>query len=164
MKFTPQAFNPPSEGNWFKLHFVLPEGYDINDVDLNSPARCTLMDTGQMIESDYLNAFVNEDGLLEVEAGFERSAFALCLSQPAERIVTVMGLLAGMSGQDFYGTDTVTIINKTLQQMAALASYWLAEACDSPDWCGGLDLDRNGAVNFADFALSDGCCIEITAP
>jgi hypothetical protein len=100
MKFTPQVFNPGSEGDWFKLHFVLPDGYDINDVDLNAPAQCTLMDTGEMIESDYVNAFVNEEGLLEVEAGFERSAFALCLSQPAERIVSVMGLLAGAGGED----------------------------------------------------------------
>jgi hypothetical protein len=163
MRFTPQAFNPGSEGNWFKLHFVLPDGYDINDVDLNTPAQCTLMDTSQVIESDYANAYVNEEGLLEVEAGFERSAFALCLSQPAERIVTVMGLLAGTGGQDFHGTDTVKIINNTLQQVAAFADYWLEADCSEPDWCGGLDLDRNGAVNFADFALSDGCCIEVIA-
>jgi beta propeller repeat protein len=161
MRFTPQAFNPGSEGNWFKLHFVLPDGYDINDVNLNTPAQCTLMDTGQMIESGYLNTFVNEEGLVEVEAGFERSAFALCLSQPAERILPVMGLLAGTGGQDFCGTDTVKIINNTLQQIAAFASYWLAEGCDSPDWCNGLDLDRNGKVNFADFALFHGCCIQV---
>jgi predicted outer membrane repeat protein len=161
MRFTPQAFNPGSEGNWLKLHFVLPDGCDINDADLNTPAQCTLMDTGQTIESDYLNAFVNEDGLVEVEAFFDRGDFALCLSQPAERIVTVMGLLAGTGGQDFYGTDTVKIINRTLQQMAAFASHWLQAGCIEPDWCGGLDLDRNGAVNFADFALSDGCCVEV---
>jgi hypothetical protein len=164
MKFTPQAFNPGSEGNWFKLHFVLPEGYDINDVDLNAPAQCKLMDTGEIIESDYVNAFLNEEELLEIEAGFERSAFALCLSQPAERTVTVTGLIEGTSGQNFYGTDTIKIINNTLQQIAALASYWLAQGCDSPDWCNGLDLNRDGTVNFADFALSEGCCIEIAAP
>jgi hypothetical protein len=161
MRFTPQAFNPGSEGNWFKLHFVLPDGYDINDVDLNTPAQCTLMDTGQMIESDYVNAFVNEEGLVEVEAGFERSAFGLCLSQPAERIVTVMGLIAATSGQDFCGTDTVKIVNNTLQQIAILASCWLAEGCNSPDWCDGVDLDQDGAVNLADFALFEGCCFEI---
>jgi probable HAF family extracellular repeat protein len=164
MKFTPHAFNPGSEGNWFRLHFVLPDGYDINDVDLTTPAQCTLMDTGQMIESDYVNAFVNEEGLLEVEVRFDRSAFALCLSQPAERTVTVRGLIEGTSGQNFFGTDTLKIINNTLQQIAAFASRWLDARCVEPDWCDGFDLDRNGTVNFADFALSDGCCIEITAP
>jgi hypothetical protein len=119
------------------------------------------MDTGQMIESDYLNAFVNEEGVVEVEARLGRSAFALCLSQPAERTLTVMGLLAGTSGQDFYGTDTIKIVNNTLQQIAAFASYWLTEGCDSPDWCDGVDLDQNGTVNLADFALFDGCCIEV---
>jgi hypothetical protein len=163
MKLTPQAFNPGGEGNWLKLHFVLPDGYDTNDVDVNTPAKCALMDTGQMIESDYLNAFVNEEGVVEVEARLGRSAFALCLSQPAERTLTVMGLLAGTSGQDFYGTDTVKIINNTLQQIAMFASYWLAEGCGSPDWCGGVDLDQNGTVSFADFALFDGCCIEVVS-
>ncbi|MHC4499142.1 MAG: right-handed parallel beta-helix repeat-containing protein, partial [Planctomycetota bacterium] len=163
MRITPHAFNPGSEGNWFKLHFVLPDGYDINDVDVNTPTKCTLMDTGQMIESDYLNPFVNEEGLIEVEAGFRRTDFALCLSQPADRILTVMGLLAGVGRQDFCGTDTIKIINNTLQQIAALASYWLTEGCDSPDWCDGLDLDQDGTVNLADFALSGGCCIEVIA-
>ncbi|MHC4620886.1 MAG: hypothetical protein ACYTEQ_24330 [Planctomycetota bacterium] len=32
---------------------------------------------------------------------------------------------------------------------------------DKPDWCGGVDLDQNSLVNFRDFALFDGCCIEV---
>ncbi|MHC4648662.1 MAG: right-handed parallel beta-helix repeat-containing protein, partial [Planctomycetota bacterium] len=150
MKFTPSSLNPASQGNWIKLHFVLPQGYGVEDVDVSKPAECRLMDTGEMVESEYLNVFVNEEGLVEVEAAFDRSAFSLCLSQPAERTVTIMGLLAGAGGQDFYGTHTIKIINNTLQQIAALASYWL-------DWCTGFDLDDNGVVNFADFALIDGC-------
>jgi subtilisin family serine protease len=162
MKFTPQALNPGSEGRWMKLHFVLPEGYGVEDVDVNEPAECRLMDTGETIESEYVNIFVNDEGLVEVEAGFERSAFALCLSQPAERTVTVMGMLAGTGGQDFYGTDTIKIINKGLERIAALASYWLAEGCGEPDWCGGFDIDHNGVVNFADFALAGGCDVAVS--
>ncbi|MHC4645264.1 MAG: right-handed parallel beta-helix repeat-containing protein, partial [Planctomycetota bacterium] len=132
MKLTPSSLNPASEGNWIKLHFVLPEGYGVEDVDVSKPAECRLMDTGEMIESEYVNVFVNEEGLVEVEAAFDRSAFSLCLSQPAERIVSVIGLLAGAGGQDFYGTDTIKIINKALDQIAALASYWLTESCGEP--------------------------------
>ncbi|MHC4645266.1 MAG: right-handed parallel beta-helix repeat-containing protein [Planctomycetota bacterium] len=164
MKFTPSSLNPASQGNWIKLHFVLPEGYAVDDVDVNSPAECRLMDTGEMIESEYVKVFVNEEGLVEVEAAFDRSAFSLCLSQPAERTLTVMGMLAGTGGQDFYGTDTIKIINKALEQIAALASYWLTEACGEPDWCGGFDFDQDGAVNFADFAMMDACCVEIMRP
>ncbi|MHC4645578.1 MAG: hypothetical protein ACYTBJ_08745, partial [Planctomycetota bacterium] len=67
----------------------------------------------------------------------------------------------GAGGQDFYGTDTIKIINKALDQIAALASYWLTESCGEPDWCAGLDLDQNDAVNFVDFAMMDTPCAEI---
>ncbi|MHC4647067.1 MAG: hypothetical protein ACYTBJ_16350 [Planctomycetota bacterium] len=115
-----------------------------------------------MIESEYVNAFVNKAGLVEVEAGFDRSALSLCLSQPAERTLTVMGMLAGTGGQDFYGTDTIKIINKGLERIAALACYWLAADCSEPDWCGGFDLDHNGVVDFADFALAGRCDVGVS--
>jgi hypothetical protein len=38
MKFTPQALNLRSKGKWLKAHLVLPEGFDVNDVDTNT--RC----------------------------------------------------------------------------------------------------------------------------
>ncbi len=163
MKLTPQALNPASQGEWIKLHFVLPEGYRVADVDGNEPVECRLMDTDETIESEYVDVFVNEEGLVEVEAGFDRGDFALCLSQPAERTVTVMGMLAGTSGQDFYGTDTIKIINKTFEQIAGLASYWLAGGCAAPDWCGGFDRDEDGTVNFADLATMEACCVEMIA-
>jgi hypothetical protein len=115
-----------------------------------------------MIESEYVNAFVNKAGLVEVEAGFDRSALSLCLSQPAERTVGVTGLLDGTSGQDFYGTDTIKIVNNAWEQVAALGAWWLAEGCGGPGWCGGYDIDQDGAVNFADYAMMDACCVEIT--
>ncbi|MHC4647655.1 MAG: PKD domain-containing protein, partial [Planctomycetota bacterium] len=37
MKFTPSSLNPASQGNWIKLHFVLPQGYGVEDVDVNEP-------------------------------------------------------------------------------------------------------------------------------
>jgi hypothetical protein len=163
MKATPHALNPDSQGNWFKLHFVLPDGFDANDVDVNRPAECRLMDTNSVIESDYVDVFVNKDGGIEIEAGFERSAFSLCLSQPAERIVTVLGLSASTSGQYFYGTDKIKIVNKTWEQIAVLSAHWLATDCGRPDWCGGWDLDQDGGVDFGDFALFDGCCIEVVS-
>ncbi|MHC4620847.1 MAG: hypothetical protein ACYTEQ_24130, partial [Planctomycetota bacterium] len=61
----------------------------------------------------------------------------------------------------FYGTDTVKITNNTFKHLADLTSYWLEESCDQPDWCSGLDLDQDSGIDFIDYALFDGCCIEV---
>ncbi|MBA7641265.1 hypothetical protein ES703_48941 [subsurface metagenome] len=155
MKFTPQALNPGSRGKWVKAHFVMPAGFMVEDVDAHTPA--TVAPLG--IESEYINVFVNEDGLVEIEAAFGRAAFcgAATGSGPVE--VTVVGLLT--SGQYFYGTDTIKIINKSLEYLGVLASHWLEGGCGAPDWCGGVDLDHNSVVDFVDFAMFDGCCIEV---
>jgi hypothetical protein len=65
------------------------------------------------------------------------------------------------SVQQFYGTDTVKITNNAFKHLADFASYWLEESCDQPDWCSGLDLDQDSGVDFIDYALFDGCCIEV---
>ena len=38
-----------------------------------------------------------------------------------------------------------------IYDLAALASHWL-DACTQPSWCGNVDFDRNGSIDFADFA------------
>ena len=155
MKFTPQVLNPGSKGNWVKAHFVLPEGFNVNDVNVSSPAK--LWPLG--IESDYMNVFINEDDLVEIEVGFDRVAFCGVEIDNSPLEVIVIGKLT--IGQDFYGTDTIRIIDKTLEFLAGLAAHWLEADCGKPDWCSGLDLNQDSAVNFVDFAISDGCCIEI---
>jgi len=154
MKFTPQALNPGSQGRWVKAHFVLPDGFAIEDVDVNIPA--TIEPLG--IESEYINIFINEDSLVELEIGFDRADFCSGGDYgPAE--VTVVGRLT--SGQYFYGTDTIRIITNNLKYLAVLSSHWLEAGCSVPDWCGGADIDRNSVVDFVDFVLFDGCCIEV---
>jgi parallel beta-helix repeat protein/predicted outer membrane repeat protein len=157
MKFTPQTLNPGSQGKWVKVHFVLPEGFGVEVVDANRPAVIWQVGVG----SQWINVFVNEEELVEVEAAFGRAAF--CAEVPAERTLDVMGILYGTSGESFYGTDTVKITNHVFEYLSGLASYWLEESCGQPDWCGGADLDQNSVVDFADFVLFEGCCIEAVA-
>jgi len=157
MKFTPRALNPESKGRWVKAHFVLPEGYAVGDVDANSPA---VIEPGG-IESEYMNVFVNEDGLVKIEAAFSRGEFCGIVTGDEGIEVTVVGRLT--SGQQFYGTDIVKITSNALKYLASLASYWLEAGCGKPDWCGGLDVDQDSVVNFVDFALFESCCIEIVA-
>jgi len=155
MRLTPQALNPGSKGRWVKAHFVLPEEFSVEDVDANRPA---VIEPGG-IESEYMNVFVNEDGLVEIEAAFSRDEFCSIVTGDEAIEVTAIGRLT--SGQQFYGTDIVKVTSNALKYLASLASYWLEAGCGKPDWCGGLDVDQDSVVNFVDFALFDGCCVEI---
>jgi hypothetical protein len=157
MRFTPQALNPGSKGNWMKAHSVLPEGYAVEDVDANSPA---VVEPGG-IESDHINVFVNEGGFVEVVAAFDRSAFCEAGISGEAIEVTVTGSFADSS--QFYGTDTIKITSNYIEYLASLAFRWLEDDCGKPGWCGGLDLDQDSVVNLIDFALFDGCCFEIVS-
>jgi hypothetical protein len=155
MKFTPQSLNPDSNGNWVKAHFVLLEGFVVEDVDANRPVEIKQLG----IESHYMNVFVNEDGLVEVEAGFNRNEFCSVVRDGELIEITVVGFLT--DNRRFAGTDTVRILDKTMERLATMSSYWLVSGCSAPDWCGGSDINRDSIVNFLDYAMSDGCCIEV---
>jgi predicted outer membrane repeat protein len=155
VRLTPKVLNIDSHGKWVKAHFVMPEGYSIYDVDVNTPA--TMEPLG--IKSEYINVFINEAGLVEVEIGFARAA--VCLSGlnygPIE--IAVVGVLT--SGQYFYGIDTIRVTANNLNRIAVFASHWLESGCGVPDWCSGTDLDYSSTVNFIDFTIFDSCCIEV---
>jgi hypothetical protein len=96
---------------------------------------------------------------VEIEAAFGRAEFCSIITGVEPMEVMVVGSLT--SGQQFYGTDTIKITTNYFEYLAVLASHWLEADCGTPDWCGGADLDQDSLVNFVDFALFDGCCIEI---
>ena len=149
MKFTPQALNCYSKGKWVKAHLVLPEETAIEDVNPSSLA--TVKPLG--IEPDYVNTFVNENGLVEIEAAFWRADFCSALrgNWSSEVTITVRGSFT--SGQYFYGIDTIKIIDNSLEYLGFLSSHWLEGGCTAPDWCEGADIDQDSEVNFNDFAF-----------
>jgi predicted outer membrane repeat protein len=152
MKLVPQALNPGSQGKWIKAHFVLPEGYAIEDVDTSRPAEIEQF----QLTSESMEVFVNKEDLVEVVAAFDRSAF--CGIGPFEGEISVVGYLT--SGRKFLGTDTIKILTNKVKHLAVLAANWLS-VCGAPEWCNGADLDQDTVVNFVDVALLDGCCFEV---
>ncbi|MHC4647586.1 MAG: choice-of-anchor Q domain-containing protein [Planctomycetota bacterium] len=159
MKFTPGRLNCGSKGKSVKAHLILPGEFVATDVESNTPAKLTVFDVE--FESEYVKAFVNEDGLVEIEIGFDRAGFCDAVKRWGSGTVsvTVEGLLT--SRQPFHGTAAIRIINRTLECLAALASNWLATNCGGPDWCDGIDLDRNSAVNLKDLVLLESSCTEM---
>jgi hypothetical protein len=151
MKLVPQALNPGSQGKWIKAHFVLPEGYTIEDVDTSRPAEIEQF----QLTSESMEVSV-KDGLVAVVAVFDRREF--CSIGPLEGEISVVGYLK--SGQKFRGTDTIKIVTNKIKHLSVVASKWLS-VCGVPDWCDGADLDQDTVVNFVDVSLMDGCCFEV---
>ncbi len=146
MKLTPRTLNCRSYGNWVKAHLTLPEGFTFADVDPDRPA--VLHSFG--FESAPLYVFVNESELVEIEAAFEREAVC-SLAGGWPEALTVAGFLA--DGNIFLGTSTVRMIAPGMKEIEELSLYWLNADCDQPDWCDGIDLNRNSMVNLLDYAL-----------
>ena len=154
LNLTPRALNLESKGKWFKAHMVMPDGFSLETIDANTPA---LLET-LSIESEYINAFVNEDNLVELEIAFNRAD--LCgVGDFGPGEVAVVGRLS--SGQYFYGTDQIKIVHDQLGTLLAVVTHWLAEDCAKPKWCAGADINQDGQVNLVDYALLDGCCVEV---
>jgi len=134
-------------------HFILPEGFAVGDVNTNSPARIV---EPFMADSNYMDVFLNEDDLVEIEAAFDRAVF--CSNGSMLEDIVVIARLT--TGQYFYGTDTIRIKTNNLNYLSVLTSHWLAADCGEPDWCEGSDINQDGTVDFIDFAFFDGCCLE----
>jgi len=146
LKLTPQTLNCRSQGKWVKAHLTLPEGFTIADIDTNTPATLQPMN----LTSAHLKVSLCKDGLVKVNASFDRKEFCRAVGDLSEGL-TVFAYFA--DGAVFYGTASVRIITPGLQELAELSAYWLQSNCDKPDWCNGLDLNHDSVVNMLDFAL-----------
>ncbi|MHC4739415.1 MAG: RCC1 domain-containing protein, partial [Planctomycetota bacterium] len=156
MKFIPQVLNLSNAGRLVKVHFTLPEEFAVEDVDANTPAVITYFG----LESNNLSVLLNDEGLVRVEATFNRSDLCNSITSYDQNIeVMVIGRFT--TGQQFYGTDIIKITDRAFEYLDLFVSYWLETYCIEPDWCGGADLNADSLVNFLDFALLERCCIEV---
>ncbi len=146
MRLTPRALNCRSQGNWVQAHLTLPEGFTVADVDAGRGAVLRYFG----FESAALNVFVNENELVEIEAAFRREDVCSLASDWPDSL-TVYGFIS--DGSMFFGTSTVRLITPGLKDIHELAARWLEMDCSPSDWCGGMDLNEDSIVNFADFAL-----------
>ncbi|MFC1739804.1 hypothetical protein ACFL1G_12270 [Planctomycetota bacterium] len=149
MNFTPTTQNHNRKGRWVKAHFVLPEVFDFEDVDVDCPVKII---EPLELECDHMNIFVNEEGLVEIEAAFDQNDFYTVGVSGGTVEIVVTGMF--FQGPYFIGTDIVRIINiKNLEHLSLFLSHWLDLNCNEPDWCNGSDFNQDSIVNFEDFTL-----------
>ena len=134
----------------------MPPTITYEDIDTNTP----LLATPLGIESTYMNVFLNAQGLVAIEAGFDRNSFANALAPiiSSETSCDIKGML--ISGQPFYGTCSFRITSNVFNHLAVLGSWWLKTDCMESEFCGGFDFNQDGVVNFIDLTLLNGHCIE----
>ena len=102
MTLTPRIVSCRSKGKWVKAHITLPEGFTAEDVDIDRGADLMPF----WIKSSYMDVFINEDELVEIEAGFDRGLFCDRIENEWEDL-TVFGSFD--DGYIFFGMDTVRI-------------------------------------------------------
>jgi hypothetical protein len=121
MKFTPQKLNCKSNGRWVKAHFVLPDIFVIDDV--NTAELVKIIQPFE-IEAHHMNVFINLDGLVEIEAAFDRSDFCALVDLGDVKVEAIGRLWDQINGdQVFYGTDTIVCFRKPEN------TVWPATSC-----------------------------------
>lgn len=99
--FDPDTLNQKSKGKWVTVYIGLPEGYDVNDIDIESVRLDGLS------RADSSPTEISDDGILMVK--FDREA-VIDLLEPGENVlITISGNLDG--GLLFEGTDTIRVIH-----------------------------------------------------
>jgi len=152
IEITPRTLNLQCNGNWINCFIFLDDEYAPTDVNIPS------VRLNDSIEPEWSNIDEEEQKVL---VKFNRSDVQQMLLDTREisATLTVTGKLN--DGTDFKGEDTIRLINSRGKYLAVLSYYWLQEDCTKPHWCEGADLNEDSTVNFLDFALLDGSCIEV---
>lgn len=112
MKLTPQTLNCKSKGKWLKAHITLPEGFYPEDVDTNTPPSAVFVDHfAIVIDSQNMNVFTNDQGLVEIEILFNRESFKYLCDYTIDEIdIRISSSL--ITGRNFYASGTIKIKNK----------------------------------------------------
>ncbi|MFX1574986.1 MAG: hypothetical protein ACFFB0_19790 [Promethearchaeota archaeon] len=104
--FNPNTLNQKSKGKWITVYIELPEGSDVDDIDITSILLneiCPIADSSPSGIGDY-----DEDGIPDLMVKFDRQA-VIGLFNPGENVeIMISGELN--DGTPFEGTDTIRVI------------------------------------------------------
>jgi len=105
--FKPDTLNLGSKGRWITAYIELPEGYDVNDINIESVELEGLVEAEDSPTNvgDY-----DDDGVTDLMVKFDRASVQEILDAGDEVAITVTGELTG--GMPFEGTDTIRVIDK----------------------------------------------------
>ena len=115
--FDPDILNRKSRGRWVTAYITLPEGYDVNDIDITTMAITSLI--GLSASSEYVQpadlGFIprrgdrDQDGIPDLTVKFDRAALLPNLFLD-DVTITIEGKL--LTGACFSGSDTIRVIRQ----------------------------------------------------
>jgi len=110
----PGTLNLKSKGNWITTYIELPEGYSVEDIDVNSVIL-------SKIDSSFLESLLYTDGpseigdydennIADLMVKFDRQGVISLLETTGDVVLTISGEL--LDGTTFDGTKTIKVIDK----------------------------------------------------
>ncbi|UCD85310.1 MAG: PD40 domain-containing protein [Deltaproteobacteria bacterium] len=103
----PDTLNLKSHGKWITVYVELPEGYDVNDIDIST----VLLEDAIPAESHPTEVGDSDgDGIADLMVKFDRTAVEAILRPAGEVELVVTGELN--DGTEFEGSDIIRVINK----------------------------------------------------
>jgi hypothetical protein len=105
IKFTPQTLNCKSKGNLVKAHMTLPQGFTGKDV--NKRETAALEPYGLPARLIHVSSGISR----KVTISFDRGTFTRALIGDSNDTAEVTAVGQLKSGQYFFGTDTIRVLN-----------------------------------------------------
>ena len=105
--FDPDTLNLKSKGDWVTVYIELPDGYDVNNIDISTILlnNVILAELHPTEIGDY-----DDDGILDLMVKFSRAS-VIALVEPGDAVeIKITGAL--LDGTTFEGTDTIRVIGK----------------------------------------------------
>lgn len=109
--FDPDTLNLESKGKWVTVYIELPEGYDVNKIDVSS---ILLNDTVRAIVKPTEIGDYDDDGIPDLMVKFNRSSVIELISKDDDKVtLTVSGKFT--DGVIFTGEDTIKVVNEVVE-------------------------------------------------
>lgn len=108
--FEPNTLNLKSQGKWITCYIELPEGYDVDDIDVSS----MLLD--EQVPAELRPSEIadnDEDGIADLMLKFDIADIQKILQPGNEVEITVTGELT--DGTPFEGIDTIRVIDESVE-------------------------------------------------
>jgi hypothetical protein len=105
--FEPNVLNLKSKGEWVTVYIELPEGYNVEDIDVSSVSLLSDHEKVQAKPQPTQIGDYNKNGILDLMVKFDRSAVQKILSTGSQ----TMTITGDGSWFSFQGTDTIKVIS-----------------------------------------------------
>ena len=130
----PDTLNLKSKGQWITCYIELPEGYDVNSIDISTIELKVGENKVAIVAEDSpseLNDY-DEDGIPDLMVKFDRAALIDYIKRKALSGEVTLTIVGGVNNKLFAGTDTIKIEGAALQLKGSPPKFGLSQNYPNP--------------------------------